>query len=108
MRHPELDLDVQIHPTESFYRCVAGLRDELQHSWTQAEEVESALGTAIRRIEDYPWPSDLPIEKRGSALNEYEYRFHPSYRMTFRWRGDRRRGELVRVHLYLKAIYREP
>ena len=92
----------RIHPTESFYRDVDLLREELGAG---AEAVLKDLAKAVKALEKAP--ADPPVERSGWIGDKFAYPFGNGFVLTFRRATDldeRKQPKLI--HLYLKRVMR--
>ena len=92
-----------IHPTESFFRDVDLLREELG---ANADAVLNELATVVRILKAAP--GDPPVESFGWYGDTFAYRFGNGLVLTFRRTTDldeRKQPKLC--HLFLKRLMRE-
>jgi len=93
----------QVHPTESFYRDVDLIREELGDG---AEPVLKELARVVRILKASP--ANPPVESFGWIGDTFAYRFGREFVLTFRRTTDldeRKQPKLI--HLFLKRVMRE-
>ena len=89
----------QIHPTESFYRDVDLLREEM------GEEALSELAKAVEALAKAP--AKPPVAAYGWQGDSFAYPFGGGMLLTFRRVTDRDEAKQPKlIHLYLKRIVR--
>lgn len=94
----------KIHPTESFYRDVDLLREELG---ADAEAVLNDLASVVSILQHAP--AEPPVEASGWRGDTFAYPFGKGFVLVFRRATDRdERKQPKLIHLYLKRVMRRP
>lgn len=91
---------LHLEPSEEFLIKRAELTYELRE---EARSIFEALGMALDKLKDTGWGPELDIRK--TAGNCFAYRFHESFEITFKIKGQRPAdGPVEEMWLYILTV----